>query len=304
MSIIENAVSQMEAWANDNSHGYDQVYRWGERGDYDCSSAVITAWKKAGVPLTCTYTGNMYSDMKAKGFVDVTADCNLATSEGMKRGDVLLNHRDHVAMYCGNGREVEASINEFGGVRGGQPGDQTGFEFLIRSYRNYPWDCVLRYVEADPTDAYYFATEEIAVGSTGIDVHRLQLILKARGFYAGKDDYSYGLQTFEAVKKFQKAASLPQTGKCDRDTWHTLLGLEYKNGKYKAEPKVWRAKKEADKTVLLVQELLKGSGYYTGKLTWNFNRPLVAAIKKFQKAAKKLEVNGKLDIPTLKWMIG
>lgn len=50
-------------------------------------------------------------------------------------------------MYIGDGQEVEASINEFGGVTGGQPGDQTGWEFTVRSYRNYPWDCVLRYPE-------------------------------------------------------------------------------------------------------------------------------------------------------------
>ena len=43
--------------------------------------------------------------------------------------------------------EVEASINEKGTATGGKPGDQTGKEFLIRSYRNYPWDCVLRYQE-------------------------------------------------------------------------------------------------------------------------------------------------------------
>lgn len=30
-------------------------------------------------------------------------------------------------------------------AHGGQPGDQTGKEFLIRSYRNYPWNCILRY---------------------------------------------------------------------------------------------------------------------------------------------------------------
>jgi len=58
---------------------------------------------------------------------------------------VLLNEAHHVAMYCGNGKEVEASINEKGTAHGGKPGDQTGKEFLIRSYRNYPWNCVLRY---------------------------------------------------------------------------------------------------------------------------------------------------------------
>lgn len=145
--IVEKATKWMEDTAADNSHGYDQIYRWGELNDYDCSSAVITAYQQAGIPVKsngATYTGNMYSVFTKCGFKDVTASCNLATGAGMKRGDVLLNHVHHVAMFCGNGMEVEASINEFGGATGGQPGDQTGAEFLKKPYRNYPWNCVLR----------------------------------------------------------------------------------------------------------------------------------------------------------------
>ena len=145
ISIPESATRWIENLARDDSHGYDQIYRWGERGDYDCSSAVITAWKRAGIPLTCTYTGNMHDDMLKKGFKNVTRSVNLNTGEGLQRGDVLLNHVHHVAMYIGAGQEVEASINERGGATGGQPGDQTGREILIRSYRNYPWNAVLRY---------------------------------------------------------------------------------------------------------------------------------------------------------------
>lgn len=55
------------------------------------------------------------------------------------------------AMYCGDGKEVEASINEKGTAHGGKPGDQTGKEFLIRSYRNYPWTNILRYTGGKST---------------------------------------------------------------------------------------------------------------------------------------------------------
>lgn len=148
MTKTEKAIRQMETWAKDNSHGYDQDYRWGEKGDYDCSSAVIQAWQNAGVPVksSCaTYTGDMKNVFLRNGFKDITADVNVKTAAGLKRGDVLLNEAHHVAMYCGDGKEVEASINEKGTAHGGQPGDQTGKEFLIRSYRNYPWHCILRY---------------------------------------------------------------------------------------------------------------------------------------------------------------
>ena len=141
----------MEDTANNPAHGYDQAYRWGERGDYDCSSAVITAWEQAGVPVKsrgAVYTGNMYEVFLSCGFKDVTAEVIRSTGAGLVRGDVLLNIVHHTAMYCGNGLEVEASVNEKGKATGGAPGDQ-GKEFLIRYYRNYPWDKILRYAGDD-----------------------------------------------------------------------------------------------------------------------------------------------------------
>ena len=150
MTKMEKAVQWMVQTANNPRHGYDQIHRWGERGDYDCSSAVITAWQTAGVPVKsagATYTGNMYSAFKKCGFVDVTQSVNLKTGSGLKRGDVLLNRRSHTAMYIGSGQIVQASINEKGTATGGSPGDQTGTEFLVRPYYSYPWDYVLRYPE-------------------------------------------------------------------------------------------------------------------------------------------------------------
>ena len=98
------AAAFMEAMAADDTHGYDQGSRWGP--DYDCSSLVISAYKKAGVPLTCTYTGNMKADMLARGFRDVTGSVALASGSGLIRGDVLLHETHHTAMYMGGGRLV------------------------------------------------------------------------------------------------------------------------------------------------------------------------------------------------------
>lgn len=165
MTKTEKAIKQMETWAADNSHGYDQIYRWGEKGDYDCSSAVISAWQAAGVPVKtkgATYTGDMKAVFLSCGFTDVTSKVKRSTGSGLQRGDVLLNETHHVAMYCGNGKEVEASINEKGTATGGQPGDQTGKEFLIRNYRNYPWDCVLRYQESNSSGSNTTTTEKVA----------------------------------------------------------------------------------------------------------------------------------------------
>ena len=151
MSKVEKAAKFMETIATDNSHGYDQLHRWGNP-DYDCSSLVISAYEQAGVKVRtagATYTGNMYNVFIKCGFKDVTSSVNRQTGGGLKRGDVLLNKTHHTAMYIGSGRLAEAAINEQGGIYGGRPGDQTGQEIRTRSYYSYPWDCVLRYPESE-----------------------------------------------------------------------------------------------------------------------------------------------------------
>ena len=240
---IEKATKQMESWANDDSHGYDQQYRWGQRGDYDCSAAVIQAWENAGVPVKtkgATYTGNMRSVFLANGFKDVTSQVNLNTGSGLERGDVLLNYLNHTAMYVGNGQEVEASINERGTTTGGQPGDQTGREFLIRPYRNYPWNCVLRYVgtgasspsvkpstKPTTTAGVKVGVElpEIKIGDRGSAVAALQGILKYQEYNIGLlgVDGDFGGATNAAVKKFQQTHGLVVDGIVGEKTWAELM---------------------------------------------------------------------------------
>ena len=153
MSVkIDSAVSWATKIANDNSHGYSQINRWGP--DYDCSSLIISAYQQAGVPVKdkgATYTANMYNAFIKCGFKDVTSSVNMQTGSGLKKGDVLLNHRDHTAMMISSKTLVQASIDENGQIWGTKKGDQTGFEIFTRSYYNYPWDCVLRLPEETTT---------------------------------------------------------------------------------------------------------------------------------------------------------
>lgn len=238
MTATEKAISQMETWAADLAHGYDQTYRWGERGDYDCSAAVIQAWELAGVPVKssgATYTGNMRGVFLRCGFQDVTGSVDLASGSGLQRGDVLLNIANHTAMYCGNGREVEASINELGGITGGQPGDQTGREFLVRSYRNYPWDCVLRYGGEDsgstedkpgyakPTYEYAVRLGLLKEGMEDPQVRTVQQLLVAKGYEPGEADGIMGEATVGAVRAFQENSALLADGEVGGDTWSKLL---------------------------------------------------------------------------------
>ena len=245
----EKAASFMESIAKDDAHGYDQAYRWGEKGDFDCSSLMINAWEYAGVPVKkngATYTGNMYAVFTSLGFKDVTKEVNLVTGAGMERSDVLLNHVHHTAMYLGNGKEVEASVNERGTATGGTPGDQTGKEILIRDYRNFPWDAVLRYVGEESGNVSLSDTlkdsipnyekiqnkaeiklSEVEYGSCNASVLALQKFLNLYGYVGrnGKEleeDGEFGANTLFALKEYQEAAGLNVDGVCGRNTWNKL----------------------------------------------------------------------------------
>lgn len=138
MSDLARAVKNMIDMCNDPAHGYDQASRWGP--DYDCASSIITALKNAGFDVGgATYTGNMSSQLCARGWQ------RLPSSVAKEEGDILLNDANHVALFVGNGQLAEFSSNEFGGITGGQVGDQTGGESSVHGYYDFPWDCVLRY---------------------------------------------------------------------------------------------------------------------------------------------------------------
>ena len=146
MTKTEKATQWMIQLAQDDSHGYDQEHRWGP--DYDCSSAVITAWQTAGVPVKqqgASDTEDMYGVFLECGFSNVTAHVDCSDAGGMLLGDVLLRPGSHVAMYIGGHQLVHASLNELGTTTGGKTGDQTGKEICVRSYYNKPWTYVLRF---------------------------------------------------------------------------------------------------------------------------------------------------------------
>lgn len=150
MSKVENYTSFAENIARDNTHGYDQRDRNGNP-NYDCSGLVCDAVERAGIKVKeagASYTGNMLSAFKKAGFKDITSQITLSTGAGLKRGDVLLSVGHHTAIYCGDGKMVDARINEKGTTTGGKSGDQTGHEIEIHAYNNHPWTNVLRYPES------------------------------------------------------------------------------------------------------------------------------------------------------------
>lgn len=133
--------------ANDDSYKY--IWGgWGKGdGGYDCGHFVIAAYEQAGVKLKsngATYTGDIKSVALKLGFVDVTASCNLSTGSGMQKGDILLNESGRGT--SGNGHA--ALVQKDGGATVEARGSAVGI-VANQSYRNYPWDCVLRYTKSD-----------------------------------------------------------------------------------------------------------------------------------------------------------
>ena len=202
-AIIEKACQWAECVAGCPEHGYSQRDRWGP--DYDCSSFVISAFKQAGVPLECTYTGNMKSDMLEKGFVMLPKNTELT------RGDVLLNEKNHCAIYIGDGKIVHASIAENGTIYPDKVGDQTGGEILIREYYDYPWDCVMRFggenVPLSKISGFPITRE----GDSGAHVAAIQAALNYHGFSVAVNGV-YNAETESAVLSFQSARGIEVDG--------------------------------------------------------------------------------------------
>lgn len=250
MTVVEKAVQWAIETANDNRHGYSQVNRWGETGDYDCSSFVISAYRHAGLKLTgATYTGNMRPAFLADGFVDVSSQVGLTSGYGIIAGDVLLNYSSHTCLSIGNGKVANCRTDE----GHPQPGDQ-GQEIRIQNFWSYPWNCCLRYKgkeqisggsqHLDPENPVSGAdtaatpqqlcTAQLPVllqGDKGVAVERLQTLLIGRGYYCGGRRYSgrelpdgdFGPATAVAVRDVQLAAEIARDGIVGADTWAALI---------------------------------------------------------------------------------
>lgn len=143
-STVENAIQWCILIANDESHGYDQENRTGP--DYDCSSFVYTAFIRAGVQLgRVGSTATMHDDFdETNGFQQIPIDDDGADIDVPIRGDVLWR-RGHTELYLGNYETVGAHNNEFGGIMGGQPGDQTGDEISVRPWNGRGYTELFRY---------------------------------------------------------------------------------------------------------------------------------------------------------------
>lgn len=153
---MAKAISWAVMIANNDGYGYDQDTRtsgWAkwqsdpncthQCGSFDCSSFIAAALTEAGYFTTNPNfaTGDEASELTGVGFKQVASSA--PTSSGLLPGDVLLAE-SHTALYIGNNTMVAASINENGGVSGGEVGDQTGREVYVEPFNDHPWIGVFR----------------------------------------------------------------------------------------------------------------------------------------------------------------
>lgn len=149
--IIQSAISEAEAIANDNSIGYtngtSNADNMGEvDGDMNCLGFVVNAYSNAGAPEAKEYIlehgvsnfSQVGDALTASGFEDITSQVDLSASSfeetNLQKGDLVWRwNRDstgihgHIAMiYDDDGTIIEAT-SDIDGVQG----DSTGGEIAI-----------------------------------------------------------------------------------------------------------------------------------------------------------------------------
>lgn len=279
--------------ANNDKIGYDQLERYTywqalEKAGYyprqintpceaDCSAGVLANVKAVGYLLNDSklknvsiygYTGSMVGILTAAGFEYRNEAKYLSSDAYLYAGDILLNVYDHTCTCITDGEKVKET-------------------------------------EPEVESCYLFKHKLLKKGYEDHEVFRVKCVLKARGFYKASLNYTYGNKAKAAVKLFQAAAGLKQTGNFNLRTRRTLYGLEEK-GEYM----IVRTCRLGDvnTSVLLLQEFLKALGYYKGKLDRSFGNDTKTALIAFQKAAIKdgarINATGKWDKETIEYMIG
>lgn len=220
---VAKAVDTAVAIAGDNTHGYDQVNRWGP--DYDCSSLIGYCLKVAGFDIPNTfYTGNARDNLIHNGFSIIPFRPDVA----LQRGDIVVNTDHHMVLMISSDRCISATINEKGTISGGKTGDQTGTEIYDRKFYipGYGWDFIARYTMNGVfnMEQVFSFLPVLKLCSTGNDVRIVQACLS---YHLKRPELEidgvFGQETRKAVIDFQKLVNIQADGVVGNITYNALF---------------------------------------------------------------------------------
>lgn len=139
-ALAEKAATFMEQICADADFGYSQPNRWkgynsiinngrkvaGAKGDFDCSSLVLSCYIFAGLSIAASgYTGNMKSILVGTGkFKAYTDSAHLTSDAYAKRGGIYLKESSHVVMALSNGSKASASSSGGSGAASTSAGNK------------------------------------------------------------------------------------------------------------------------------------------------------------------------------------
>ena len=126
-------------------------------------------------------------------------------------------------------------------------------------------------------------------------VVQAQRQLKALGFNPGAADGNFGAQTEAAVREYQRAYRLPQTGLLDEATQRSLLPE-----RFQAAPAPTSLSNR--EVILQAQRQLKALGFNPGNIDGNLGAQTEAALREYQRAYR-LPSTGQLDEATLRSLL-
>ena len=118
-------------------------------------------------------------------------------------------------------------------------------------------------------------------GDSGIRVEKLQSALRKLGYLARPTDGSFGSDTLNAVKRFQKQAGLKQDGVAGEKTLRAL----YKSGAPKCKTYITLKKGDSGIRVEEMQKQLRKLGFMTKKANARYDNTTVKAVKAYLEAA-------------------
>lgn len=199
-------VSRSSAAATAVRYALDQLgkrYQWGGAGPkaYDCSGLTMMAYRSAGVRIPRVSRWQYQSGRHVPVNQLVAGDLVFYA-----RNTARPNTIEHVGMYLGAGRMVEAA-NRSAPIR------------IASIWR----PGLMRYgVRPAPTSPRMLGTLGVSHGQRGADVAAVQSRLRAAGACLAVDG-AFGPITLATLRRFQRAHGLAADGVVGAGTWSALV---------------------------------------------------------------------------------